>query len=70
MMMDKEGQMPLPPKHVFMMRHQYLLIWRFPLTELSVYPGEGSSPLQASGGPIRTPGSPAFFDADLRHESP
>ena len=61
--MDEDGQMAIPPKQVFMIRLQYLFTWRFPRTELSVYPGEGSSPLQASGGPIRTPGSPTFFDA-------
>jgi hypothetical protein len=61
--MDEDGQMAKTPKHIFMIRHQYSLTWRSPLTELSAYPGEGPSLLQASGGPIRTPGSPTFFDA-------
>ncbi len=54
--------MTKPPKHVFVKRPQYSCSWRSPVTELPSYPGEDSSPLQASGGPIRTPGSPTDFD--------
>ncbi len=61
--------MTKPSKQGFVKRPQYSFTCRSPLTELPAYPGEGSSPLQASGGPIRTPGSPTYFDAGFSHHS-
>lgn len=62
--------MTKPPKHVFVKRPQYSFTRRSPLIELPPFPGEGSSPLQANERPIRTPGSPTFFDADFLHDLP
>jgi hypothetical protein len=59
--MDEDGQMATPPKHVLVIRQQYSSIWKSPPTELPAYPGEGSSPLQASGGSIRTPWVPRLL---------
>lgn len=61
--------MTKPPKHIFVKQPQYSCTWRSPLTELPAYPGEGSSPLQSSGGPLCTPGSPTYFDAGFSHHS-
>ncbi len=51
------------PKHGVVKRPQHSFIRISPLIELPASPGEDSSPLQASRGPIRTPGSPTYFDA-------
>lgn len=61
--MDRDGQMAKPLKHGLVKPDQFSITWRSPLIELPASPGEGSSPRQASGGPIRTPGSPTYFDA-------